>query len=44
MKKPYDFNFIRKEIFEKGISLIEDAKVALNGYIKFVKSQKEVVV
>ena len=36
----YDFNFIRKEIFEKGISLIEDAKVTLNGYIKFVKSQK----
>jgi len=40
----YDFNFIRKEVFEKRISLIEDAKVTLNGYIKFVKSQKEIVV
>ena len=40
----YDFNFIIKEVFEKGIFLIEDAKVTLNGYIKFVKSQKEVVV
>ena len=37
----YDFNFINKEVFEKGISLIEDTKVTLNGYIKFVKSQKE---
>ena len=37
----YDFNFISKEVFEKGISLIEDTKVTLNGYIKFVKSQKD---
>ena len=36
----YDFNFISKEVFEKGISLIEDAKITLNGYIKFVTSQK----
>lgn len=37
----YDFNFIGKEIFEKGISLIEDFKVTLNGFIKYAKSQKE---
>jgi len=38
----YDFDFISKDIFEKGISLIEDAKITLNGYINFVKSQKEI--
>ncbi len=37
----YDFEYISKDIFEKGISLIEDAKVTLNGYIKFVISQKD---
>jgi four helix bundle protein len=36
----YDFNFISKEVFEKGIYLIEDAKVTLNGFINFVKSKK----
>ena len=36
----YDFNFISKEIFEKGISLIEDTKITLNGYIKFIFTQK----
>ena len=35
----YDFDYISKEVFEKGISLIEDAKITLNGYIKFVISQ-----
>ena len=38
----YDFNFISKEVFEKGIFLIEDAKVTLNGYIKFANSQKSI--
>ncbi|OFX21229.1 MAG: hypothetical protein A2041_06825 [Bacteroidetes bacterium GWA2_31_9b] len=37
----YDFNFINKDIFEKGIALIEEAKITLNGYIKYVNSQKE---
>ena len=37
----FDFNYINKEAFEKGITLIEDVKITLNGYIKFVKSQKE---
>jgi hypothetical protein len=29
------------EDFDKGISLIEDAKVTLNGFIKYVKIRKE---
>jgi four helix bundle protein len=37
----YDLNFINNPLFVKGISLIEDSKVILNGYIKFVKSQKD---
>lgn len=36
----FDFGFVSNEIFEKGISLIEDAKVTLNGYIRFVFAQK----
>jgi len=42
MKKPKKYIIDKKEAFkfEKGIPLIEDAKVTLNGYIKFVKSQK----
>ena len=36
----FDLNFIGKEIFDNGIVLIEDAKKALNGYIKFVKAKK----
>lgn len=35
----YDLNYISKTTFEKGIPLIEDAKITLNGYIRFVKSQ-----
>jgi len=35
----YDFKYINKEIYDKGISLIEDAKITLNGYINFVKSK-----
>jgi four helix bundle protein len=38
----FDLDFIGKETFEKGISLIEDAKVTLNGFIKFVFTQKEI--
>jgi len=37
----YDCDFVTEEIFEKGISLIEEAKVTLNGYIKYVHSLKE---
>jgi four helix bundle protein len=35
----YDLNYIDKDIFDKGHTLIEDAKVTLNGYIKYVKAQ-----
>ena len=37
----YDLNSIRNEAFDRGISLIEDAKITLNGYIRFVKSLKD---
>lgn len=36
----YDLDFIGKEILRKGISLIENAKLTLNGYIKFVQAKK----
>lgn len=36
----HDFDYITKDTFEKGISLIEEAKITLNGYIKYVKNQK----
>lgn len=36
-----DFDFITKEVFDKGISLIEDSKITLNGYIGYVKKQKD---
>ena len=36
----YDLKFIAKITLKKGIDLIEDAKITLNGYIKYVKSQK----
>ncbi|MEO5599542.1 MAG: four helix bundle protein [Cyclobacteriaceae bacterium] len=36
----FDFGYITNEVYEKGIQLIEDAKVTLNGYIKFVNTQK----
>jgi len=37
----YDLGFIKKEMFEKGIRLIEDSKITINGYIKYVKKQKD---
>jgi len=38
----YDLGYVNKEVFEKGISLIEDSKVTLNGYIKYVMAQKNI--
>jgi four helix bundle protein len=35
----HDLNYVDENIFNKGILLIEDTKITLNGYIKFVKSQ-----
>ncbi|MFH1320470.1 MAG: hypothetical protein ABII90_07445 [Bacteroidota bacterium] len=39
MKKKYEI-YEDENIFHKGIDLIEDAKVTLNGYINYVKKKK----
>jgi four helix bundle protein len=36
-----DFNYINSELLHEGLKLIEKAKISINGYIKFVKKQKE---
>jgi four helix bundle protein len=36
----YDYGFVSKEAFERGITLIEQSKMTLNGYIKYVQSRK----
>jgi four helix bundle protein len=36
----YDLGFISNDMFEKGIALIENAKLTLNGYIRYVIAQK----
>ncbi|MFO7829168.1 MAG: four helix bundle protein [Bacteroidales bacterium] len=38
----YDFDYINKRNYDKGMALIEDAKITLNGYINFVKSQLKI--
>ena len=35
----YDFGYINHELMQEGKSLIESAKIILNGYINFVKSR-----
>ena len=35
----FDLSYINKEIYDKGIVLIEDAKITLNGFIKYVQIQ-----
>jgi four helix bundle protein len=37
----FDLKFIDQRLFDNGIMLIEDVKKTLNGYIKFVKYNKE---
>lgn len=37
----YDLNYIPKDTFDKGINLIEETKIALNGYIRYVKNKKD---
>ena len=37
----FDLEFINEETFEKGINLIEEAKITLNGFINYVISQKD---
>ena len=36
-----DSEYIDERIFEKGVDLIEQAKVKLNGFIKFVEGRQE---
>jgi four helix bundle protein len=36
----YDLDFIAKETYDTGISLIEDAKLTINGYIKFLHAKR----
>ena len=35
-----DLDFVDKELFDRAMTLIEDAKKTLNGYIQYVKQQK----
>ena len=37
----YDFGYINENLYKEGQELIEKAKISLNGYINFVKKQKE---
>ncbi len=37
----FDLNYISEEYYKEGLELIEKAKVSINGFIKYVKSQKE---
>jgi four helix bundle protein len=36
-----DLNIVNKDLFDRGIVLIEDAKKTLNGYIKYIKNDKK---
>ena len=36
----YDLRYIPQPLLEKGLTLVEQAKAALNGYITYVKSKK----
>ncbi|HEX7016144.1 MAG TPA: four helix bundle protein [Cyclobacteriaceae bacterium] len=35
-----DMRYIESSTFERGISLIEDAKITLNGFINYIRNQK----
>ena len=37
----FDLNYIDKDIFQTGLTLIENTKKLLNGYIRFKTKQKE---
>jgi four helix bundle protein len=38
----FDLQYISNDLFDEGSTLIESAKITLNGYINFVKRQKRV--
>lgn len=37
----FDLEYIRREIYNEGLDLLEKAKISLNGYINYVKSKNE---
>lgn len=37
----FDLNYIADELYNQGMELIEKSKISLNGYIKYVKTQKD---
>ena len=37
----FDLGYINNDFYNEGLELIEKAKISLNGYIKFVKTQKK---
>ena len=37
----FDIQYITKDLLDDGTSLIESSKIALNGYIRYVKNQKQ---
>ncbi|MCD4772633.1 MAG: four helix bundle protein [Bacteroidales bacterium] len=37
----FDLGYINNDLYNEGLTLIEKAKISLNGYIKFVKTQKK---
>lgn len=36
----YDLTFVYSEVYEKGIILIEEAKMKLNGYMRYLRSRQ----
>ena len=37
----FDLEYISEDVYNQGIELIEKAKISINGFIKYVKAQKE---
>lgn len=37
----FDLDFINEDIYKEGLGLIEKAKISINGFIRFVKKQKD---
>jgi four helix bundle protein len=35
----FSLEYVNQELYDRGILLIEDAKITINGFIKFVKNQ-----
>jgi len=37
----FDLNYIEKQLFDEGIQMIETAIISLNGFINYIKKEKE---